>query len=330
MIVSFDSIMKPPYALTSGILHTIASISEKMGRISATHLDKPNPQLRKQNKIKTIQASLQIEGNTLNENQITALLEGKTIVGPAKDITEVKNALSLYATIHSYNYKSEKDFLKAHSILMKNLVNKSGFYRTQGVGVVDGSKVKHLAPPADRINFLMTNLFTYLKNDDAHYLIKSCVFHYELEFIHPFLDGNGRMGRFWQTLILSTYHPLFDFLPFDTLISENQNAYYQALADSDKAGNASAFISFMLNVIDTALAAFLDVQNKPLNQAGRLAYFISTMETSFSRKEYMQIFKTISSATASRDLKFGVQEKMFSRIGKGNATVYKIIDGNKN
>ena len=202
MILSNDTIMKPPYDLNPKILKLITSISEKVGAINANLLNKPPPQLRKQNKIKTIRASLKIEGNTLTEDQITALLENKIVVGPQKDINEVLNAIKVYENLKTYKSSSEKSYLLAHKTLMNSLIDKPGKYRNQGVGIVKGSNVEHFAPSHDNVPFLMRDLFQYLKDKNELTLIKSCVFHYEMEFIHPFLDGNGRMGRLWQTLIL--------------------------------------------------------------------------------------------------------------------------------
>ena len=195
--------MKPPYHLTQKILQLITSVSEKLGEVNANYLSRQSPQLRKSNRIKTIHSSLSIEGNTLSEEQITALLENKRVLGPQKDITEVLNAIKVYDQLRSFKSTSEKSFLKAHRLLMNGLIKEPGKYRTRGVGIVKGKKVEHVAPPAQNLPFLMKNLFAYLKDKNELPLIKSCVFHYELEFIHPFIDGNGRMGRLWQSLILS-------------------------------------------------------------------------------------------------------------------------------
>ena len=187
--------MKPPCEITSLILKYVSSISEKIGVVNAQYLVKTNPKLRKQNQIKTIHSSLSIEGNTLSVEQVTAILENKRVVGSQKDITEVLNALEVYKDIKFLKYHSENDFLKAHKILMTNLIENSGKYRTKGVGIVVGSKVEHIAPPHENVPFLMKDLFRYLKDKSEISLIKSCVFHYEMEFTHPFMDGNGRMGR---------------------------------------------------------------------------------------------------------------------------------------
>lgn len=316
--------MKPPYDITPKILKLITSISEKLGEVNANYLNKQSPQLRKQNRIKTIHSSLQIEGNTLTEQQITALIENKRVIGPEKDVLEVLNAIKLYQNIETYKYFSDKSFLKAHLELMKGLIESAGKYRNQGVGIVKGNKVEHVAPPFENVPFLMKELFEYLKDSEELTLIKSCVFHYEMEFIHPFLDGNGRMGRLWQTLILMSEYPVFEFLPFETLISKTQNEYYNSLSLSDKSGKSTFFIEYMLDVINKSLESLLNYNNRILKDIDRLEYFINLGVKEFTRKDYMNTFKDLSSATASRDLKKGIELKLFECIGSLNKTRYFI------
>jgi len=316
--------MKPPYDITPEILKWVSSISERIGEANALFLSKPSPQLRKQNQIKTIQSSLQIEGNTLSEEQITAIVDNRRVIGPEKDILEVKNAIAVYENIDTLRMSSEKTFLTAHKTLMTGLMENPGKYRTRGVGVVKESQVAHLAPPAENVPGLMKDLFRYLKENNELDLIKSCVFHYELEFIHPFLDGNGRMGRLWQTVILKEKYPIFESLPFETLISKTQNDYYQALAVSDKSGKSTVFIEYMLGIIDRSLGDLLIIPAKPLSSEDRITYFLSLGKNQFTRKEYMEVFRTISTATASRDLKKAVESGLFEIEGLGNQTKYSI------
>jgi Fic family protein len=318
MIVS----MKHPYDITPKILKLISSISEKMGEVNANYLSRQSPQLRKQNRIKTIHSSLQIEGNTLTEEQITALIENKRVVGPQKDVLEVLNAIHVYEKLDQYDFLSEKSFLKAHQKLMTGLISNPGKYRTQGVGIVKGAQLEHVAPPYKNVPYLMKDLFEYLKDSDDLALIKSCVFHYEMEFIHPFLDGNGRMGRLWQTLILMSEYPIVEFLPFETLISKTQQDYYKSLATSDKLGKSTFFIEYMLRVIDESLESILTYNHRILKDTDRLEHFISLGIKSFTRKDYMNVFKNLSSATASRDLKKGVELNMFNSTGNKNKTEY--------
>ena len=318
MIVS----MKPPYDITPKILKLISSISEKIGEVNANYLTKQSPQLRKQNRIKTIHSSLRIEGNTLTEEQITALIENKRVIGPEKDVLEVLNAIKVYEKLDSYKFSSDKSFLKAHLELMNGLIESAGKYRKQGVGIVKGTIVEHVAPPFENVPHLMKNLFEYLKDSDELTLIKSCVFHYEMEFIHPFLDGNGRMGRLWQTLILMAEYPVFEFLPFETLISKTQDEYYKSLALSDKSGKSTYFIEYMLGVIEKSLESLLNYNNRVLKDVDRLEYFMNLGIKEFNRKDYMNVFKDLSSATASRDLKKGMEMNMFESVGNLNKTKY--------
>ncbi|MGL4908910.1 MAG: Fic family protein [Bacteroidales bacterium] len=317
--------MEPPYKITPEILKLITSISEKIGEINAKYLDKQNPQLRKQNKIKTIHSSLQIEGNTLTEEQITAIVENKRIIGPQKDIIEVKNAIEVYNKISDLKYYSEKSLLSAHKRLLHGLVENPGNYRKKGVGIAKGDVIAHIAPDHENVPILMRELFEYLKNEDEIPLIKSCVFHYEIEFIHPFLDGNGRMGRLWQSVILMEKYPVFEFLPFETLISQNQESYYNALALSDKKGESTIFIEFMLQTINQSLTELLDYKGRILKDIDRIEYFMANGEKEFSRKDYMFMFKEISTATASRDLKKGIELGFFEKEGDKTKTKYRKI-----
>ncbi|MFN5786231.1 MAG: Fic family protein [Flavobacteriia bacterium] len=317
--------MGPPYQITPEILKLIVSISEKTGQINAKFLDKPSPKLRKENRIKTIHSSLSIEGNTLTEEQITALIENRRIIGPEKDVNEVLNAIKVYDQLKSFDPKSSKSFLKAHEILMKGLVIDNGKYRNKGVGIMAGDRIAHVAPPAENVSHLMNELFDYIKISKEISLIKSCVFHYEMEFIHPFIDGNGRMGRLWQTLILMKEYPVFEFIPFENIIHKTQSEYYHALSQSDKSGNSTPFIEYMLNVINDSLFTILDFKSRTISTEDRLTYFSETCESEFSRKDYMSVFKEISSATASRDLKQGVELGLFEKEGDKTKTVYRII-----
>jgi len=316
--------MKPPYVITSNILKLVSSISEKIGEVNANYLSKQSPQLRKQNRIKTIYSSLQIEGNTLTEAQITALIENKRVIGPEKDVLEVINAIKVYEKLKDYKFSSDKSFLKAHLQLMNGLIESAGKYRKQGVGIVKGTKVRHIAPPYENVPYLMKDLFNYLKDSDELTLIKSCVFHYEMEFIHPFLDGNGRMGRLWQTLILMSEYPVFEFLPFETIISETQDEYYKSLSLSDLSGESTLFIEYILGAIDKSLQSLLNYNNRVLKDRDRLEYFLRLEIKEFNRKDYMNVFKDLSSATASRDLKKGVDLNMFDSFGNMNKTKYRI------
>jgi len=316
--------MKPPYEITSTILRLISSISVKLGEVKTYYLDKPSPHQRQQNRIKTIHSSLSIEGNNLTINQITAIIENKRVIGPKDDIQEVQNAIKVYDNLNKYNPFSLKSFLSAHRLFMKDLIENPGKFRGRNVGILQGSEVGHLAPPPGNVPSLMNDLFKYLKSTDELIIIKSCVFHYEMEFIHPFIDGNGRMGRLWQTILLMQEYPVFEYLPFEALISQSREDYYGSLSQSDKSGESTTFIEYMLSVIDNSLEEILKFNNRSLSEKDRLEYFLTLNIKEFSRKDYMNVFKDISSATASRDLKSGVNTDIFEKSGIKNKTIYRI------
>jgi Fic family protein len=205
------------------------------------------------NRIKSIQASLAIENNTLSIEQVTALLDGKRVLGPVKEVQEVRNAFDAYESLSSWNPHNADDLLKAHALMMKDLVDRPGVFRSGGVGIAKGEKVVHVAPPAQLVPGLMKDLLGWLEKTDVHPLIASCVFHYELEFIHPFADGNGRIGRLWQTLILSQWKAPLAYLPVEDIIRKNQQSYYNTLAACDKVADSAQFIEFLLESLLQAL-----------------------------------------------------------------------------
>jgi len=316
--------MKPPYIITGKILKLVASISEKIGEVNSAHLSKPPTELRKKNRIKTIHSSLEIEGNTLSIEQITAIVENKRVIGPKKYILEVKNAIAVYDYLDQLNPFSFNSFCEAHRILMNGLIESAGKLRSKSVGIVKGSELAHIAPPSKMLKSLMNDLFEYLKNSDDLILIKSCVFHYEMEFIHPFIDGNGRMGRLWQTLILKYSYPVFEYLPIETLIKVRQVQYYESLRKSDNSGESTVFIEFILEIILESLEELLNIQNVNLTNIDRINIFKSIIKKDyFSRKEYLMNFREISTATASRDLKFAVENGLIEKIGNKNTSRYK-------
>lgn len=255
----------PPFHITEKIANLTAEIAEKVGSISATIGDIPHPKLRKENRIKTIQSSLAIENNTLSIEQVTAIVEGKRVLGSPQEIQEVKNAFETYEHLLTFNPYSGQDLLMAHQILMKELVKDNGIYRSRSVGISDGNNIIHVAPPSDRVPYLVNDLLLWIENSELNPLIKSCVFHYEFEFIHPFSDGNGRMGRLWQTLILTDWKPLFAWIPVETIIKENQKEYYQALQSADNSGDSTIFIEFMLKSILHAVEDLHETQHVGVN-----------------------------------------------------------------
>ena len=244
----------PPFTITSEIMRLVSEISEQVGIVTTLLGDNvPSPMLRKANRIKTIHSSLAIEHNTLSLKQVTAIIDGKHVLGAPNEIQEVKNALQAYHLMSELDAFKEKDLLKAHELMMMALVDKSGQYRKAGVGVFDGDRCIHMAPPADRVPALMHDLFEWVRKTDVHPLVSSCVFHYEIEFIHPFIDGNGRIGRYWQTMLLSRWKGIFAWIPVETIVKEHQQEYYDVIARCDAAGNSTAFIEFMLRCLLDAM-----------------------------------------------------------------------------
>lgn len=244
---------RPPFTVSSKAINLIVKISSQLERFAIKMEQEDTLRLRKVNRIKTIHSSLAIEGNKLSEGEVQAILEGKKVVAPLKEIQEVRNAIKTYELYPRLNPLSIQDLLLAHGTMMAGLVNEAGMFRSGGVGVFDGNKPVHIAPPADRVRDLMNDLFGWLENTDDNFLIRSCVFHYEFEFIHPFADGNGRIGRLWQSLILGLLNPIFEHLPVENMVYANQQAYYNAINKSSDIGDSGPFIDFMLEEILNAL-----------------------------------------------------------------------------
>lgn len=243
---------QPPFTITSAILNLVVETGELLGHWAA-YTGRSSPLLRKENRIRTIQASLAIEHNSLTTGQVTAIMDGKRVLAPAKDIQEVRNAIQAYEHLNIWQASSLEDLLSAHRLLMKGLVDNPGQLRRGDVGIYRGNQLVHMAPPASQVPRLVDELLAWLNTTDLHPLIASSVFHYEFEFIHPFADGNGRMGRLWQTLILSYWRAELAWLPVETLIHFQQERYYTILGECDKASDCTAFVEFMLQNLAEAL-----------------------------------------------------------------------------
>ncbi len=320
--------MKPPFDITPKMLTLCTEISLKIGKCEGLNISVPSPKLRRQNRIRSIQASLSIEGNTLSESQVTDILDNKRVIGPQKDILEVKNAIETYAKIQEFKSNKLTSLLSAHKILMNGLIDNPGKLRTQNIGVYKMDRIVHMAPKYTQVPQLIENLYNCIqKEHEIHTLILSCVFHYELEFIHPFSDGNGRMGRLWQTRILMDVHPLFEYIPIESLIKKKQKKYYDALESSDKSGKSTIFIEFMLESINNILAEFIEeAKPEPQTPVIRLKEARDHFKNNrFLRKDYMKLHKTLSTATASRDLRYGVEEKMLKKSGDKAMTTYVFV-----
>lgn len=319
--------MEPPFEITALMLNEISRIERLIGRIESISAPKPQPHLRKSNRVLTVQGSLSIEGNTLALDQVTALLEGKTVIGKPSEIKEVLNAIDVYDKLPDFEPYSTDSFLSAHNQMMSELISSAGKWRRGHVGIFKGTAVSHIAPSADRVPHLIKDLFQFIKTSDQHPLIISCVFHYELEFIHPFEDGNGRIGRFWHTLLLYHYHPIFEFIPVESLIKAHQQEYYDVLEASDNAGHSNAFVEFALRMIRQSVADFVDALRPPPQTAtSRLEQAKAQYsDHAFSRKDYIKLHKTISTATASRDLQQGVADGILEKSGEKAQTVYRFL-----
>lgn len=245
---------KPPFEITAAILSDVATISELVGSIGSTQNLSTNPTLRRQNRIRTIYSSLAIEQNTLSLEQVTAVLSGKRVLAPPKDIAEVQNAYEIYDHLSELNPYSVEDLLLAHRVMMRDLVSEAGMFRSRPVGVVDSEgNILHFGTLPQYVPGLVEELLQWTEESPLPLLIKSCVFHYEFEVIHPFADGNGRIGRLWHTLLLSQWNPLFAWLPVESIIHDHQQEYYDAINRSNALGEGTPFLEFMLGVIKEAL-----------------------------------------------------------------------------
>ena len=245
---------KPPFEITNEIVDSVAQIAELVGHLTVTNQLTSNPTLRRSNRIRTIHGSLAIEQNTLSLEQVTAVLNGKHVLAPPKDIAEVKNAYEIYDRLEDLDPYSVDDLLTAHGIMMRGLVEESGMFRTRPVGVVDSEgHVLHFGTLPQYVPDLVMELLDWVKNSPVHMLVRSCVFHYELELIHPFADGNGRIGRLWHTLLLSKWNSAFEWLPVESIIHDRQQEYYNAINASNNEGESTIFIEFMLSAIKMAL-----------------------------------------------------------------------------
>lgn len=319
--------LAPPFKITLSTLALISRIERLLGQVDASTAARPEPLLRKQNRIRTIRDSLAIEGNTLSLEHVTALFEKKRVIGPRKEILEVQNAIRAYEMAPKWKTGSEADFKKAHGVLMNGLLSRPGAYRSGAVGVMKGDHVAHVAPPSGRVPELMGKLFGYVGDRGIKLspLILSAVAHYEIEFIHPFEDGNGRMGRLWAHVILSHYHPAFEVVLFEPLIKENHGEYYGVLEKCDQAGDSTAFVEFSLKLLVEGLAGLLEVApRRRLTLEERLARARAEFGSRwFTRKDYRKLFPGISAPTASRDLAKALGSKALIKQGNLNGTKYK-------
>ena len=317
----------PPFEITNTIIDLVAEIAELMGKLTSIHQLSANPTLRRANRIRTIHGSLAIEQNTLSLEQVTAVLNGKRVIAPPKDIAEVKNAYEIYEMMDSLNPYSVDDLLNAHAVMTKGLTEESGCFRSGPVGVVDKQgNILHFGTLPDYAPGLTMELLDWIKDSNIHMLIKSCVFHYELEVIHPFADGNGRIGRLWHTLLLTQWKPMFAWLPVESIIHDRQDEYYAAINRSNYEGESTAFIEFMLSAIQEALIEAVQTSGAAKSMTTdelrwyKIERFLKKNGT-ITNADVRQIFQ-VSSATANRILGKLVDDEKIQKIRIGRSWGY--------
>lgn len=319
---------KPPFEITNAILDEIAEIAELVGHVNASPGLSTNPMLRRTNRIRTIYSSLAIEQNTLSLEQVAAVLNGKQVIAPPKDIAEVKNAYEIYEMMDSLDPYSVDDLLHAHAVMTRGLVEESGCFRSRPVGVVDKQgSILHFGTLPDYVPALVMELLDWVRNSDFHMLIKSCVFHYELELIHPFADGNGRIGRLWHTLLLTQWKPMFAWLPVESIIHDRQDEYYQAINRSNHEAESTVFIEFMLSAIKDALVEAVQTSSTESMSTGeqrqhQIEQFLK--KNGIIRNADVRQMLGVSAATANRVLSRMAEDGRIQKIRIGKSWGYTI------
>lgn len=316
----------PPFEITDEIMTEVTQIAELVGQVSSTVNLSANPILRRTNRIRSIYSSLAIEQNSLTLDQVTAVLSGKRVLAPPKDIKEVQNAYEIYEHLTRLNPYSIDDLLYAHGVMTKELLDESGVFRSKSVGVVNQEgEVLHFGTLPQYVPTAVQNLLEWTKESTLPMLIKSCVFHYEFELIHPFADGNGRVGRLWQTLLLAQWNPLFSWLPIESLIHDHQEDYYIAINESNAAGESTLFLSFMLNAIKDALEEILQSTSGRKKEDTRWLTIYSYLQTNeFITNAVVRDLLSVSSATATRILSALCEEEKLTKIHLGRSWAYTL------
>ena len=324
-------IKNPPFNITNNIINLVAEIAELMGHMTITNQLSGNPVLRRNNRIRTIHGSLAIEQNTLSIEQVTAVLNGKHILAPPKDIAEVKNAYEIYDKLEQLDPYSIDDLLMAHEIMTKGLVEESGVFRSRPVGVVDqNGNILHLGTLPPYVPNLVEQLLEWTKSSTIHMLIRSCVFHYEFELIHPFADGNGRIGRLWHTLLLSQWNPLFAWLPVESMIHNNQQAYYDAINQANNEVESTVFIEFMLSIIKAAISEAIESNiEMDAKTTDRRSIRWSKIQNYLKSHDFIMNSDVrelcdVSSATANRILNEFVEEGKLKKYHEGRYWAYTL------
>ena len=324
---------KPPFEITNQMIDYVAEIAELVGKLSAVSSLSANPTLRRSNRIKTIHGSLAIEQNTLSLEQVTAVLNGKHVLAPPKDIAEVKNAYEIYERLDELDPYSVDDLLTAHGIMTRGLVEESGIFRTRPVGVVDSEgHVLHFGTLPQYVPDLIMELLDWVKTSEVHMLIRSCVFHYELELIHPFADGNGRVGRLWHTLLLSKWNSAFAWLPVESIIHDRQQEYYAAINASNEAGESTEFIEFMLSAIKTSLIEAIDTSGEMSDgKMDKATLRWKKIKEYLKNHDYIMNADVrelcgVSAATANRVLSSFAKEEKLKKYREGGHWAYQLYN----
>ncbi|CAA6814875.1 MAG: Huntington interacting protein HYPE [uncultured Sulfurovum sp.] len=327
---------QPPYTITSKILTQVSNIVELLSELKYTTGLLNTPKLRKKNRIKSITGTLQIEGNTFTEEKVTSVINGTKVLGTVREVAEVEGAIKAYDFLEKYNYSNEKDLLLAHQKMMGQLLNNAGNYRYTNVGIGGQEGVTHVAPPPNMVQTLMGELFEWLNSTEEHLLIVSCVFHYEFEFIHPFSDGNGRLGRLWQSVILTKYKSIFSQIPIESVVRDNQANYYEALEASGSVGESTPFIEFMLEVIYKTLQKLQEENQKVGEKVGKkvginlsenqkeiIAYMLENPK--ISAKKLSELVG-ISSRKIEENIKKLKEEEIIERVGANKGGTWKVLN----
>jgi Fic family protein len=309
----------PPYTITSKILKLSTQISEELTKLQFTTVAKTTPMLRKKNRIKTLAGTLEIEGNFLGEEKITAILDGKTVLGTVRELAEVQGAIKAYEKLDEYRFDELDDLLHAHKILMEEILTSAGSFRNVNVKVGE-----HIAPQPHMVNDLMVNLFSWLKDSDEHMLLKSCIFHYEFEFIHPFSDGNGRIGRLWQSVVLNSFNPIFSLLPTESIVRDHQEHYYSAIENSTQMGESTPFIEFMLEMILKSMQNTLQSDQKGNHKSDQKILSLMNENSTITIKELMEIL-SMSESGIKKVIKKLKDEGILHRIGSLKAGHWQIL-----
>lgn len=324
---------KPPFEITNQMIDYVAEIAELLGKLNVTDALSSNPTLRRSNRIRTIHGSLAIEQNTLSLEQVTAVLNGKHVLAPPKDIAEVKNAYEIYERLDELDPYSVDDLLTAHGIMTRGLVEESGMFRTRPVGVVDSEgHVLHFGTLPQYVPDLIMELLDWVKTSEVHMLIRSCVFHYELELIHPFADGNGRVGRLWHTLLLSKWNSAFAWLPVESIIHDRQQEYYAAINASNEAGESTEFIEFMLSAIKTSLIEAIDTSGEMSDgKMDKATLRWKKIKEYLKNHDYIMNADVrelcgVSAATANRVLSSFAKEEKLKKYREGGHWAYQLYN----